>query len=96
MSTFSASEWFDFSSGNNYHWEAVMTNAGGGVMNAAQTKSDGSFKSINNWQMIFSNIGGKEKTFDVYFSAIKGGRVLWMNDANYPGSGIFTGLSKRK
>lgn len=96
MSTFSASEWFDFSSGNNYHWEAVMTNTGGGVMNAAQTKSDGTFKSLNNWQMIFSNIGGKEKTFDVYFSAVRAGRVLWMNDANYPGSGIFTGLSRKK
>ncbi|HEX4959160.1 MAG TPA: hypothetical protein VFV46_13340 [Lacibacter sp.] len=96
MSTFSSSEWFQFSSGNKYHWEAVMVNSGGGVMNGAQSKSDGSFKSINNWQMNFSNIGGKEKTFDVYFSAIKGGRVLWMNDANYPGSGIFTGLSRKK
>ncbi|MEJ8843511.1 hypothetical protein WG954_14065 [Lacibacter sp. H375] len=96
MSTFSASQWYEFSSGNKYHWEAVMTNSGGGVINAAQSKSDGIFKSLNNWQMSFSNIGGQDKTFDVYFSAIKGGRVLWMNDANHPGSGIFTGLAKRK
>ncbi|RXK62113.1 hypothetical protein ESA94_03615 [Lacibacter luteus] len=96
MSTFSASEWYDFKGGNNYHWEAVMTNTGGGNMNAAQSKSDGSFKSPNNWQLYFSNIGGNDKTFDVYFSAIKGGRILWVNDANHPGSGIFTGLTRKK
>jgi len=96
ISTFSASEWYDFKGGNNYHWEAVMTNTGGGIINAAQSKCDGTFKSLNNWQLYFSNIGGQEKTFDVYFSAIKGGRVLWVNDANHPGSGIFTGLSRKK
>ncbi|MEN9547623.1 MAG: hypothetical protein RIR12_214 [Bacteroidota bacterium] len=96
MSTFSASEWYAFSSGNKYHWEAVMTNTGGGVMNAAQSKSDGTFKSLNNWQLYFSNIGGQAKTFDVYFSAIKGGRILWVNDVKHPGSGIFTGLSRKK
>jgi len=36
---------------------------------------------------------GKPKTFDAYFSCIKGGRILWMNDAKYPGTG-FTGFSK--
>lgn len=96
MTTFSASQWYAFSNSNNYHWEAVMTNSGGGVINAAQSKSDGTFKSLNNWQLYFSNIGGQEKTFDVYFSAIKGGRVLWVNDANHPGSGIFTGLARKK
>lgn len=95
MTTFSVAEWYEFKSNNNYHWETVMTNSGGGMMNVAQTKSDGSFKSINNWQIYFSNIGGKAKTFDVYFSAIKGGRILWVNDADYPGSGIFTGLRKK-
>jgi hypothetical protein len=96
MTTFSASEWYSFESGNKYHWEAVMTNTGGGNMKAAQSKSDGTFKSLNNWQLYFSNIGGKDKIFDAYFSAIKGGRVLWVNDTKYPGSGIFTGLTRRK
>jgi hypothetical protein len=96
MTTFSASQWYSFESGNKYHWEAVMTNSGGGSMNAAQTQSDGTFKSLNNWQLYFTNIGGKAKTFDAYFSATKGGRILWVNDAKYPGSGIFTGLTRRK
>ena len=96
MSTFSSAEWYEFRSGQTYRWESVMTNSGGGAMNVAQSKSDGTFKSLNNWQMYFTNIGGKEKTFDVYFSAVKGGRVLWVNDAKYPGSGIFTGLTRKK
>lgn len=94
MSTYSSSEWFVFKAGYNYHWQLVAANSYGGVMDVAQAKSDGTFKSLNNWQMYFSDMEGKPKTFDVYFTAIKGGRVLWMNDSNSPGSGIFTGYSK--
>ena len=96
MSTYSSSAWFVFKAGYNYHWELVAVNSYGGIANAAQAKSDGTFKSLNDWQLYFSDMEGKPKTFDVYFSAIKGGRVLWMNDAKYPGSGIFAGFSLTK
>lgn len=96
MSTYSSASWFVFKAGLNYHWEIVATNSYGGAMDIAQAKSDGNFKSVNNWQLYFSDIEGKPKTYDVYFTAIKGGRVLWMNDAKAAGSGIFTGYSKTK
>ncbi len=96
MSTYTSSAWFVFKTGYNYHWQLVAVNSYGGAMDLAQSKSDGTYKSLNNWQMYFSDIEGKPKTFDVYFTAIKGGRVFWMNDAKFPGSGIFTGFSLSK
>ncbi len=96
MSTYSSSAWFVFKDDYKYHWELVAANSYGGAMDVAQAKSDGTFESPNNWQLYFSDMEGKPKTFDVYFSAIKGGMVLWMNDAKSPGSGIFTGFSLSK
>lgn len=95
MSTYSSSQWFVFKPAQNYHWELVAANSFGGQTNVAQSKSDGTFQSLNDWQLYFSNIGGSPKTYDVYFSAIKNGRVLWMNDAQHPGSGIFTGFIQK-
>lgn len=95
MSTFSSTKWFVFKPGFKYHWELIMANSYGGQTNITQGKGDGTFKSLNNWQLYFTNIDGKPNTYDVYFSAIKGGRVLWMNDAQYPGSGIFSGFTKK-
>jgi hypothetical protein len=96
MSTYSSSKWFVFKNGNNYHWELIAANTYGGQIATAQAKGDGTYKSINDWQLFFTEMEGKPKTFDVYFSAIKGGRVLWMNDAKTPGSGIFTGYKQSK
>ncbi len=96
MSTYSSSQWFEFGSKQNYRWQLVMANSYGGASSFASAKGDGTFKVINNWQMHFSELEGKPKLFDVYFTATKGGRILWMNDAKYPGSGIFTGFAKEK
>ncbi|WP_298301661.1 hypothetical protein [Hydrotalea sp.] len=96
MSTYSSSKWFVFKAGNNYHWELAAANSYGGQIAVAKAKGEGTYKSLNNWQLYFTEMEGKPKTFDVYFSAIKGGRVLWMNDAQVPGSGIFTGYKKSK
>lgn len=94
MTTYTSSQWFDFKTGQNYHWELVAVNSGNGQIDAVQTKSDGNFKSANDWQLHFSDIERKAKTYDAYFTAIKGGRVLWLNDAQAPGSGVFTGYSR--
>jgi len=95
MSTFSSSKWFVFKPGQKYRWELVMVNSYGGQGTAGQAKSDGTFKLLNNWQLHFSKIDTGPKTFDVYFSAIKDGRVLWMNDAVHPGNGTFDGFTKK-
>ena len=94
MSTYSSSQWFDFGMGQTYKWNLAAANSYGGSMEVAQAKGVGTFKSINNWQLYFSEMEGKPKTYDVYFTTLKGKRVLWMNDAQYPGSGIFTGFTK--
>lgn len=96
MSTYSSTQWFNFGAGQSYKWQLVAANTYGGNTQFAQAKGAGTFKSLNNWQLHFTNIEGKAKTYDVYFTATRGGRVLWMNDAQYPGSGIFTGYVKGK
>jgi hypothetical protein len=96
MSTYSSSQFFEFGTGQTYKWQLTAANSYGGNTKVAQAKGNGAFKVLNNWQIYFSDIEGKPKTYDVYFSCIKDGRVLWMNDAKYPGSGIFTGFQKEQ
>ena len=93
MSTYSSSQFFDFGAGQTYKWQLVAANSYGGRTSVASAKGAGSFTMLSNWKMEFSDIEGKPCRYDVYFSAIKGGRVLWMNNADVPGSGIFTGFS---
>jgi hypothetical protein len=95
MSTYSSSSWFVFGANQSYSWQLIAANSAGGMTNTAQAKGAGSFRSVNNWQLEFDNIEGKKKTYDVYFTAMKGGRVLFMNDARYPGSGVFTGYARK-
>lgn len=89
--THTASQWFTFKPNQNYHWEMIVTMNTGAIT----VDGDGAFKSLNNWQLYFSDIDGAPKTYDAYFTAIKGGRILWLNDAEHPGSGIFTGFGKK-
>ncbi|MBS1662792.1 MAG: hypothetical protein JST68_17235 [Bacteroidetes bacterium] len=96
MSTYSSSQWFIFGEGASYEWHIVAANTYGGATNVAQAKSNGTFQSLSGWQLKFSDMEGKPKTYDCYFSVTKGSRVLWMNDAVHPGSGNFTGYSKKQ
>jgi hypothetical protein len=95
MSTYSSSQWFVFGNNQTFTWELIAANSAGGVTKTANAKGGGKFVSVNNWQLSFNKIEGKEKLYDVYFSAIKDGRVLFMNDAKYPGSGVFTGYTRK-
>ena len=96
MSSYSSSEKFVFSGYKNYNWNLVAANSFQGRTTVGQGKSAGTFKVINNWQIYFSNIEGKPKTYNAYFSYIKGSKILWMIDAQYPGSGIYTGYGLKK
>ncbi|HEX7905276.1 MAG TPA: hypothetical protein VF487_15495, partial [Chitinophagaceae bacterium] len=58
-------------------------------------KSSGKFSVLNNWQISFSDIEGKPKKYDAYFACTKGARLLMMNDAENPGSGIFQAYGKK-
>jgi hypothetical protein len=96
MSSYSSTQWFEFGNGQSYKWQLIASNSYGGNTAVASAKGAGSFTLLNNWKMKFSDIEGKPCSYDVYFSAIKGGRILWMNNAEAPGSGIFTGFSPTK
>ena len=91
-----SSQTFVFDAGNTYNWKIIAVNGMVGNMKFGQATGKGTFKVLNNWQIYFSEMEGKPKTFNTYFSCIKGGRILWMIDAKYPGSGIYTGYGKQK
>lgn len=76
---------FVFSAGNTYHWDISVASGMVGAMKFQSTKSDGAFTMVNNWQIKFSDIEGKPKTYDAYFSCIKGARILSLSDTSYPG-----------
>lgn len=81
---------FQFGAGNTYNWKILVVNGMVGNINYAQVKSAGKFTVLNNWQVKFSDIEGKPKIYNAYFSCIKGARLLMLLDAQYPGSGIYT------
>lgn len=94
MSTYSSSQWFVFGEGRSYTWNLIAASSYGGKTNVAGAKRAGTFSSPTAWQLYFTDIEGKPKTYDAYYTAVKSGRVLWLNDTKYPGSGVFTGYSK--
>lgn len=96
MSLNQSSQTFVFGNNNTYSWKIIAVNGTVGNMRYGQGKGAGSFKVLNNWQIYFSDIEGKPKTYHAYFSCIKGARIFWILDAQYPGSGIYTGFGKQK
>jgi hypothetical protein len=95
MNMHQSNQTFQFGAGNSYSWELVAVNGQVGALKFANVKSAGKFTVLNNWQIQFSNMEGKPKKYDVYFSCIKGARLLKMNDAVSPGSGIYTVFGKK-
>ncbi|WP_295122090.1 hypothetical protein [uncultured Chitinophaga sp.] len=91
-STYTSAQFFVFGKSQSYRWELYAANSAGGQTTFAQAKSKGNFTSISEWQIQCSDIEGRPKTYDVYFSSIKNGRVLFMNDAKSPGNGVYTGF----
>jgi hypothetical protein len=76
---------FIFTSATTYNWDAYSTNNAHSAGSAKTFKTKGSFKIINNRQIQFSDIQGKQKTYNAYFSCFKGGRILWLQDIDYGG-----------
>ena len=46
-------------------------------------KSAGKFSMTGNWQVNFSDIEGKPRSYPVYFTCIKGARVLWIDGTGF-------------
>jgi len=89
-------EEFIFNEGNNYSWKLLVVNGVVGNVNANEVKSSGTFTVPNDWQVKFSMIENRAKTYHAFWSCIKGARILNLLDADYPGSGIYEkfGLAK--
>ncbi len=81
--THSSNEMFIFS-GDTYHWEIGVASGMVGNIKFQSAKSNGKLSLPNNWQIHFSDLEGKPKTYNAYFSCIKGARMLWLEDSNYP------------
>ena len=92
----SANEEFSFGDNNTYNWKLLVVNSFGGVANANKVKSSGVFKILNNWQIFFPKIESESKTYNAFWSCIKGARFLNLLNAVNPGSGVYQqyGLSK--
>ena len=91
-----SNEEFIFNTGNTYSWKLLVVRGMVGNATYIEVKSTGQFSIPNNWQIHFSDIEKKPKTFHAFWSCIKGARVLNILDANAPGSGIYEkfGLAK--
>lgn len=82
--TFASSVMFTFNKNKTFEWELGMGQSGiNTTMKVDHAKASGTWKLLNNWQIWFSEIEKRPKTYNAYFSCIKGGRVLWLQDISY-------------
>lgn len=82
--THGSSTTFEFSN-DTYKWEIAMATNYLGSVSTGHAKSAGKYKVVNNWEIYFSDIQGKPKTYSAYFTCIKGARLLWLQSKDYPG-----------
>lgn len=80
MDTHASNENFQFGPGNNYQWDLGVASGPVGNIKFQSVKSGGNFSMAGNWQITFSDIEGKARTYNTYFSCIKGLRILWLDD----------------
>jgi hypothetical protein len=83
MATHASNEKFEFGPGNNYKWDIGVASGFVGSIKFQSAKSNGKFSLPNNWQIIFSDIEGKPRTYNTYFSCVKGARILWLDNTGY-------------
>ena len=80
MNTNSSTEVFQFT-GSAYTWELKAASGMVGNLKFQGAKSSGTFSMPSNWQVKFSDIEGKPRTYNAYFSCVKGARLLWLEDS---------------
>ena len=91
-----SNEEFVFNAGNTYTWKLLVVNGMAGNAKFNEVKSSGKITVPNNWQVKFSMIENRARTYQAFWSCIKGARILNLLDADSPGSGIYEkyGLAK--
>jgi hypothetical protein len=83
MTSHASVENFLFGPGNDYKWDITVAGGVVGNLKFQNAKSNGKFSMSGNWQVNFSDIEGKPKTYSAYFSCIKGLRILWIDDVAF-------------
>lgn len=78
--THASAENFLFAAGNTYKWDLGVASGMVGNIKFQSVKSNGKFSLPSNWQISFSDMEGRPRTFNAYFSCIKGFRILWLDD----------------
>lgn len=81
--THASSQEFEFIAGNGYRWTIAMASGFTGNIRFQNAKSAGRFSMTGNWQVNFSDIEGKPRSYPVHFSCIKGARILWIDGTGY-------------
>lgn len=90
--SYSSRENFIFRANKTYNWELDMAQGATGTsMKVDNARASGTWKMLNNWQIWVSEIERSPKTYNAYFSCIKGGRILWLQDVSY---GNYTAYGK--
>ncbi len=74
-----SAENFVFGAGNTYNWDLAVASGMVGNLKFQTVKSSGKFSVPNNWQIKFSSIEGKPRTYNASFAAVKGARILWLD-----------------
>jgi hypothetical protein len=80
MDTHASAENYQFIPGNLYKWDLAVASGAVGNIKFQSVKSSGKFTMDGNWKVSFSDIEGKPRNYDVYFSCIKGLRILWIDN----------------
>ncbi len=83
MNTHSSAQTFQFINNGTYNWSISVASGFVGSIKFSGAKSSGKFTNPNNWQIHFSDLEGKPRLYNAYFSCIKGARILWLQDTGY-------------
>lgn len=83
MDTHASNENFHFGPGNTYQWDLGVASGAVGNIKFQSVKSNGDFSMVGNWQVKLSDIEGKPRTYNTYFSCIKGLRILWLDNKSF-------------
>ncbi|MBP6022396.1 hypothetical protein [Ferruginibacter sp.] len=81
--THASNESFVFAVDNTYKWDLGVASGFVGNIKFQSAKAAGTWSLLNNWQVHFSEIEKKAKTYNAFFSCIKGARILWLQDTGY-------------
>lgn len=83
MATQASNERFEFGPGNSYHWDLTVAAGKVGNIKFQSVESRGTYSLPSNWQLTFSDIEGKPRTYNASFSCVKGSRILWLGQTGY-------------